>query len=624
MANRLADNAESPSSPSTTISKGVTGATRSKRTGQASPSVAPSSWSACLRSCVPHDADGNVGRHAILRGTRSLAGAVEQQHRDSGDATARRDPLGGVVDDGSADGASGRHELSDEPGRFRAGNFDGKCCGRLCQPVGTPLEGSEAEQQEPRLAGSAQDQHRGHLDPADLVHQPTLTNLGASLTEPLERPAARTRPGGDGPRVVGIRYTEWPAHSSHERFDHLLDRRGDQRRRSAPGKLECRWLQIIDPDHPIQVDGHCPCRFKLRQLGSSCSTGLMNLVATTIERHGCHLTALLPHEPTGTVRGRDANRPTASELAGSRPNVTVGTLDLNLLPALQALLEERHVTRAAQRVNLSQPAMSDVLGRLRRYFDDELLVRRGNQYELTRLAVTLLPRVSDALDEVQRVANAEDDFDPSTSERTFDLVATSYALAVIVDPLAARLRREAPRTRLRVRGFSSAVRNLDEVVRGTDGIVIPESDSALYQSVPLFDDRWVLIAAAGSELARRCVGRCASPADLEAGSWVVSFDQASTGSPVGYLATALGISPRADLLVEDFLVLPMLVAESDRIALVQERTLRLHAPLKGVEIISVPVTMPPLRERFWWHPSQDRLPDHRWLRWVITEVAADL
>ena len=89
--------------------------------------------------------------------------------------------------------------------------------------------------------------------------------------------------------------------------------------------------------------------------------------------------------------------------------------DLNLLVALGALLEERNLTRAGERINMSQPAMSGALARLRRYFDDELLVRDGRKYQLTPLAQRLLPDVREALRQVERTLEARPEFDPATS-----------------------------------------------------------------------------------------------------------------------------------------------------------------------------------------------------------------
>src|SRR5919199_5248961 len=116
--------------------------------------------------------------------------------------------------------------------------------------------------------------------------------------------------------------------------------------------------------------------------------------------------------------------------------VNLANLDLNLLLSLDALLEQRSVTRAAQQLGLSQPALSASLARLRRHFGDELLARVGNEYRLTPLAAQLKPRVRLALEGVERAFTAQPEFDPAESTREFAVVMSDYACAVIGNALA--------------------------------------------------------------------------------------------------------------------------------------------------------------------------------------------
>ena len=106
-------------------------------------------------------------------------------------------------------------------------------------------------------------------------------------------------------------------------------------------------------------------------------------------------------------------------------------LDLNLLVALDALLEQRSVSKAAEQIGLSQPAVSAQLARLRRHFGDDLLARFGNQYRLTPLAVQLRSRVRTAVTGVERVFAAQPDFNPASTSREFSLVVSDYGVAVL-------------------------------------------------------------------------------------------------------------------------------------------------------------------------------------------------
>src|SRR5262245_27942392 len=128
----------------------------------------------------------------------------------------------------------------------------------------------------------------------------------------------------------------------------------------------------------------------------------------------------------------------------SAPMAGLSSIDLNLLITLGALLEERNLTRAGEKTNMSQPAMSGALARLRRHFDDELLVRDGRQYQLTPLAQRLLPGVRDALRQVERTLQARPQFDPASSGRTFSMAMSDYAVTVLVDPLLRRVQELAP------------------------------------------------------------------------------------------------------------------------------------------------------------------------------------
>src|SRR5215217_2732539 len=113
--------------------------------------------------------------------------------------------------------------------------------------------------------------------------------------------------------------------------------------------------------------------------------------------------------------------------------VNLASLDLNLLVSLDALLQQRSVTRAASQMGLSQPALSASLGRLRRHFGDELLTRVGNEYRLTPLAVQLGDLARLALTGVERVFTAQPEFDPASSTREFSLFMSDYGVAVLGD-----------------------------------------------------------------------------------------------------------------------------------------------------------------------------------------------
>src|SRR6266849_11222406 len=128
--------------------------------------------------------------------------------------------------------------------------------------------------------------------------------------------------------------------------------------------------------------------------------------------------------------------------------MSLGGTDLNLMVALKALLEEGNVTKAGAKIGKSQPTMSTALARLRRHYQDELLVRVGRDYELTPFARALVPTVQQTLNSVELALDAGRRFDPATSRHTFLLTASDYAISVLGEPLLRRVSGVAPGIRL--------------------------------------------------------------------------------------------------------------------------------------------------------------------------------
>src|SRR3954468_15908201 len=151
------------------------------------------------------------------------------------------------------------------------------------------------------------------------------------------------------------------------------------------------------------------------------------------------------------------------------------SLDLNLLISLDALLQERSVSRAAQRLGLSQPTLSAALARLRRHFGDELLARSGNSYTLTPLAERLLESTGQALTWTDRVFDTRPDFSPRDAEHEFTLVVSDAQLPIFGRVLADLVRSEAPHVRLRFEHSTARVVNqaLDQL-RTVDALVLPQ------------------------------------------------------------------------------------------------------------------------------------------------------
>ncbi|MEU4892630.1 LysR family transcriptional regulator [Streptomyces sp. NPDC044780] len=299
--------------------------------------------------------------------------------------------------------------------------------------------------------------------------------------------------------------------------------------------------------------------------------------------------------------------------------MNLARLDLNLVVALRALLEERNVTRAGQRVGLSQPAMSAALARLRRHFGDDLLARVGGHYELTALGQVLLDRTSTAYDVLERLFTSQAAFDPAKESREFALMASDYAIAVFGTELARVVHEEAPGIRLRfTQTPPSVVDDTTTLLSATDGLLMPHGVISGFPVTDLYEDRWVFLVADDHP----SVGGRITRQDLARLPWVTY--QRTYDAPAVRQLGMLGIEPRVEVSVDSFQLLPLLVAGTRRIALVQARIAALMAPVAAVRALQPPYEAVPLREGLWWHPVHTHDAAHIWLRETAARVGRRL
>jgi len=285
-------------------------------------------------------------------------------------------------------------------------------------------------------------------------------------------------------------------------------------------------------------------------------------------------------------------------------------VDLNLLPALHAILEEKSVTRGAARLGLSQPAMSASLGKLRRHFGDELLTRTGNVYELTPLAQQLVEPTHTAMRAVGRLFANAGEFDPASAEREFTVVMSDYATEVLVPTVSRLLRQASPNSRLQITSITpDIVDTAPDSMRTRDLIVMPHGFVTGLSHRDLYEDDWVCIVSADDPTSQQLTME-----DVATRPWAVTFHQRTAFTPAVQQLRMQGLEPKVEIVTEGFLILGALVAGTDRIAVVQERLGRLLARTGEVRVVQPPFTVDPLVEAMWWHPSYDNDAAHQWLR----------
>ncbi|UOQ57424.1 LysR family transcriptional regulator [Leucobacter allii] len=289
-------------------------------------------------------------------------------------------------------------------------------------------------------------------------------------------------------------------------------------------------------------------------------------------------------------------------------------LDLNLLIALDALLTERSVTRAAARLHLSQPALSASLSRLRTHFGDPLLARRGNAYELTPLAVRLAEHTSTALEAARRVFESQADWTPEASTREFLVYGSDYAFATVGQAASKLAAAVAPGVRFRFELHTPGlVEEAQARMRSADGILIPHGHITDLRSTELWSDRWVLLADARHPF----TGKTPAMTDLAERPWVFTYQSRSAFTSVGQQLRALGIEPRIEAVVQSFLALPHFIRGTDRLGVVQSAVALHAAELPGIRIVDPPFDAVPVANALWWHPVHEHDPEHAWMRSIF-------
>lgn len=296
--------------------------------------------------------------------------------------------------------------------------------------------------------------------------------------------------------------------------------------------------------------------------------------------------------------------------------------DLNLLVALDALLEERNVTRAAERLHIGQSAASGALARLREFFGDELLTPVGRELRLTPVARSLVQPVRDTLLRARATLALRPDFEPATASREFTVCASDYVCTVLLAELVRVVAARAPGISLHLQGLPRDL--FDSFERGSiDLLVMPERYSARldHPQVHLFTDDHVCIAWSGNAL----LGETLSFEQyLELGHVTVRFGLPGGVAFEEWLFPLYRERRRVEASVDSFSLVPQMVAGTQRLAVVQRRLAERAARELPLRILPVPIEIPAMVEMLCWPRYLDIDPAHRWLRETMLELAAAL
>jgi len=299
----------------------------------------------------------------------------------------------------------------------------------------------------------------------------------------------------------------------------------------------------------------------------------------------------------------------------------LATLDLNLLRVFDAVARERHVTRAAQRLNLSQPAVSNALARLRAVLGDELFLRRPGGVEPTELALALAGPVAEVLDRLRDTLSVHAPFEPASTDRVFTVALSEYAEAVLAPPLLARMAQEAP-------GALLAIRHADRtnwqalLERGEAELaiaVLPEPP-AIYTRIRLLPEGFMTLMRPGHPLATGVLTE----------DRVIDFPHllhSPNGSRDGALDAALatrGRKRRLGAVVAHLSAAPEILQRTDMVMTLSARLATRLAEAHGLVLRECPVEIRHTRLSMIFHRRFESDAGHAWLRRMMLAVAREV
>ncbi len=289
-------------------------------------------------------------------------------------------------------------------------------------------------------------------------------------------------------------------------------------------------------------------------------------------------------------------------------------LDLNLLVALDVLLDERSVSRAAERLHVSQPAASAALGRLRDYFGDDLLVQHGIRMIPTSFAESIHATVKRILEDVDGVISMPTEFDPARSDRVYRLMASDYITTVLLAPLLSSLEHIAPNVRFDIRLPDDVVRTQFE--RGTvDLCLVPENHLLVQHPAELvFEEPHVIVGWSQNPLFNRKIG---AREFYRAGHIGVRIGPGKDLTFTERQLESLGKQREMAILAQSFTVVPRLLIGSHRLAVMQQRLAEAYQAILPLKIAPLPFDFKSMRLMAQYHSAREA---DAGLRWLINEI----
>ena len=295
--------------------------------------------------------------------------------------------------------------------------------------------------------------------------------------------------------------------------------------------------------------------------------------------------------------------------------------DLNLLVVLDALLSERNITRAGEKVFLSQSATSGALSRLREYFDDPLLVQVGRKMVLTPLGESLIPQVRELLMKIQTTLESRPDLDIAHAQRQLTMVMSDYPVTILMPEVLRRAAEQAPGIMFETMAPTNAP--IEEMEQGNaDFLMLPSNFlSPDHPSVDLFEEDFVIICWSEN----RTVG---DSLDMEQycalGHVLAQFGSKRRPSVDSWMMKRGGIERRVEVTVNTFSAIPQCVVGTQRIATIHRRLAQQWAQYLPIRILEAPMEIPSFKWGLQWHEMHNVDPVTQWVKDLIVTCSQEL
>jgi len=293
--------------------------------------------------------------------------------------------------------------------------------------------------------------------------------------------------------------------------------------------------------------------------------------------------------------------------------------DLNLMPIFAALMEERSVTRAAERVGMTQPALSNALARLRIMFQDQLFVRERYGIQPTPVALELAPVIAEALARLDDAVLGQQDFDPAEAERALSIAPNGYVELILVPTIVAKLQQVAPGIRLRLVPYGNELAETG-VTSGTTALVlgriIDPPDNLVVQHV--MDEGFACIVRAGHPE----IGDSISREQFERLKHVNVVPPGRMRAGLFQALAQQGLKRDVAISVTNFFAVAEMVAVTDYCATLPELICRRLALDARLRVLPPPAELGTFPVEMGWHVRYRDDAAHRWLRALIGDIAA--